>query len=149
MSNHLLKCQPCNNFPSVHQSQMITTLVAPCTPSDPVYISVFDDCKDGSDDTPSHLSDWYILSCKKASRLVLGSMHWSIVFNSTYTLPGFTVCLWVRESLCILMVPITCEERSIEEVSGGRWRMLLMPKVQCRHTLSSGQKLSCSNNESH
>lgn len=54
---------------------MITTLPTHCTLGDPVYISVLDDYKDGSDDAPSHLSDWYILSCKKASRLVLGSRH--------------------------------------------------------------------------
>ena len=44
---------------------MITTLAAVYTPRDLVYLSIFDDCKDGSDDTPSHLSSWYILSCEK------------------------------------------------------------------------------------
>lgn len=137
LSIHSLKCQLCNHF---HRHKTITTLAAPCTHCDPVYVSSFDDCKDGSDDTPSHLSDWYILSCKKASRLVLGSRHWPIQFNGTYTLPGFTVCLGVRASVRILMVPITCEERSIAEVSKGRWRMLSRPEVQCRHTLSSGKR---------
>lgn len=64
LSVHPLKCQPCSNFPSVHQSGMITTLAAPCTPCALVYITVFDS-EDSSDDAPSHLSDWYILSCKK------------------------------------------------------------------------------------
>lgn len=85
---------------SVHQSKMISTLAARCTPCDPVYNSASDDCKDGSDDTPSHLSNWYILSCKKASRLVLGSRHWPIQFNGTYTLPWFTVFVSVRERVC-------------------------------------------------
>lgn len=121
---------------------MITALAAPCTLCDPVYISILDDRNDGIDDIPSHLSGWYILSCKKASRLVLGSRHWPIQFNGTYTLPGFTVCLWVRASVHVLMGPITCEERSVAEVSTGRWRMLVMPEVQRRHTLSSGQNVS-------
>lgn len=59
----------------VNICKMLTTLAVPCTPCDPLYIRVFDDCKDDSDDTASHLSDWYILSCKRANRLVLGSSH--------------------------------------------------------------------------
>lgn len=37
--------------PSMHQPTMMTTLAAPCTPRDPIYISLFDDCEGGSEDT--------------------------------------------------------------------------------------------------
>lgn len=62
---------------SLSASKMNTALAAPCTPCDLLYNGVSDDCEDGGDDAPSHLSDWYILSCKKG--------HWGCPWSKTPT----------------------------------------------------------------
>lgn len=77
----------------MHQPTMMTTLAAPCTPRDPIYISLFDDCEGGSDDT-----------VKKASGLSLaqGTRPYNLLVHIFFQ--GLQrVCEWM---VCILITAI-------------------------------------------
>lgn len=74
----------------------------------------------------------YVLSCKKGQQACPWIKAWThTIYWHIYPSSVYSVLLIDGEGVCILIAPISCYKKSIAEVNGVRWMMLVRPEVQC------------------